>query len=141
MGARRAATKENYEKSLIKSFKKAGVGRDLVSIQERSQYVFDTASQGAKPDRRAMIEALRLELDVVKTIGDVHGVFAEAQAPVQAAPPANVTIHMSNMIAMPRSGPSLSMELEAPLEVEVVEDATRDDIRLLEDEVDYAEAT
>ncbi len=139
MGARSKAAKENYNKALVKAQKKTGVGSDLASIQERAQHVFevaDTPNKHGNRDLKSMVEAMKVELEVLRTVAEIGGMLGKEQAPVQV----NMTNSPNFMIAMPRlEQAQIQGEVEV-VDAEFVEERPgREDVRTLTDDEDEQE--
>lgn len=134
MGARNKAAKQNYEKALVKAQKKTGVGSSLASVQERAQHVFEVADMPnikGQRDVKGMVEALKVELETVRTIAEIGGLLNKEQAPAQVT----VTTSPQFMIAMPRlEQAQIRGDIEV-VEAELIEERPgREDVRTLEDE-------
>ena len=133
MGARKDAAKANYHKALVKAQRKTGVGKDLASIQERSQHVFevaDTPNQKGYRDVKGMVEALKVELETVRVIAEIHGHMSLNQPATSSV---NITNSPQFLIAMPRTENSqITSTSEGAEPVFLEERAGREDVRALE---------
>ncbi len=120
VGQTRKVMRQKVEKAINKGVLKADLQLDVESVIERAQHVYNSGDTGVKQDRKAMIEALRLELDALRTIGEVQGVIGKEPEAQVAAP--SVTIQVQNMIGLPRGkyGESGAVRTQA-IEGEVTE--------------------
>lgn len=106
--------------ALERAMKKAGIGDDLANLVKRSEEIYEAAAgegvKGAKKDLAMMIEAMKLQLSVVRTKGEVSGELGGPKEKESQGPPTQFTINA--LISMPRLVPFSNQQV---IEGEVVD--------------------